>query len=116
MDNNLILYLFKNISKLVREVLERHHVPQTVSELIRDYFTNFQVRVLSKTFSEWHTLEKGIITGCTMSMVLFLLATNMLVKAAEVKCRGPLSKSGVRQPLIRAYTDDLTVTTTSIGY
>ena len=39
---------------------------------------------------------------------------NMLVKAAEVECRGPLSRSGVRQSPIRAYMDDLTVTTTSV--
>ena len=99
--------------KLVNKALERHHIPQTVSELIRDYYTNFPVRVLSKTFSEWHTLEKGIITGCTMSAVLFSLAMKMLVKAAKVECRGPLSKSGVCQPLIRAYMDDL-ITTTSV--
>ena len=39
---------------------------------------------------------------------------NMLVKAAEVECRGPLSRPGVRQSPIRAYMDDLTVTTTSV--
>ena len=47
-----------------------------------------------------------------MSAVLFSLT--MLVKAAEVECRGPLSRSGVRQSPIRAYMDDLTVTTTSV--
>nr|XP_055068382.1 uncharacterized protein LOC129450032 [Misgurnus anguillicaudatus] len=36
---------------------------------------------------------------------------NMLVKSTEVQCRGPLSRSGVRQPPIRAFMDDLTVTT-----
>ncbi len=38
----------------------------------------------------------------------------MLVKAAETECRGPLSQSGVRQPPIRAFMDDLTVTTTAV--
>lgn len=38
---------------------------------------------------------------------------NMVVKAAETECRGPLSKSGTRQPPFRAFMDDLTVTTTS---
>lgn len=46
----------------------------------------------------WHWLEKSIITGCTISMILFLLAMNMLVKSAEVEYRGPLTKSGVQQP------------------
>ena len=55
-----------------------------------------------------------IITGCTMSAILFSLTMNMLVKATEVECRGPLFRSGVRQSPIRAYMDDLTVTTTSV--
>ena len=39
---------------------------------------------------------------------------NMLVKSAEVECRGPITKSGVKQPPIRAFMDDLTVTTMSV--
>lgn len=61
---------------------------------------------------EWHRLEKCIISGCSVS--LFSLALNMLVKSAKVECRGPLSRSGTRQPPIRAFMDDLTVTTTSV--
>ncbi len=39
---------------------------------------------------------------------------NMVVKSAEVECRGPLTKSGIRQPPIRVYMDVLTITTTSV--
>ena len=39
---------------------------------------------------------------------------NMLIKAAEVECRGPTTRSGQRQPPIRAYMDDMTITTTSV--
>ena len=101
--------------KLVEEALMRHHVPPSVCDLIADYYKNFRQRACSSSVtSEWQTLEKGIITGCTMSAVLFSLTMNMLVKAAEVECRGPLSRSGVRQSPIRAYMDDLTVTSTSV--
>lgn len=100
--------------KLVEEALKRHYVPSSICGLISDYYNNFQSRVSARIVSEWHTLEKGIITGCTLSAVLFSLAMNMLVKASEVECRGPLSKSGIRQPPIRAYMDDLTVTCTSV--
>lgn len=47
-------------------------------------------------------------------MTLFSLAMNMLVKVAEPEFYGPLSKSGVRQPPIRAFMDDLTVTITAV--
>lgn len=54
------------------------------------------------------------MTKCTISPILFALAMNMLVKSAEVQCRGPLTKSEVKQPPIRALMDDLTVTTKSV--
>ena len=38
----------------------------------------------------------------------------MIVKSAEIECRGPMMKTGVCQLPIRAYMDNLTVTTTSV--
>ena len=38
----------------------------------------------------------------------------MLIKAAEVECRGPTTRSGLRHPIIPAYMDDMTITTISI--
>ncbi|TWW71600.1 hypothetical protein D4764_16G0000970 [Takifugu flavidus] len=94
--------------KLVELALHLHHVPSKIKDLILDYYNKFRLRVTSGSVtSDWHRLEKGIITGCTIS-VLFVLAMNMVVKAAEVESRGPLSRSGARQPPIRAYMDDLT--------
>lgn len=101
--------------KLVETALTRHHVPVKFCNLIMDYYNNFSARVSSgQVTSAWHRLEKGIITGCTISVSLFSLAMNMIVKSAEVECRGPKSRSGTRQPPIRAFMDDLTVMTTSV--
>ena len=38
---------------------------------------------------------------------------NLLIKTAELECRGPVTRSDVRQPPIRAYRDAITITTTS---
>ncbi|RXN38269.1 reverse transcriptase [Labeo rohita] len=101
--------------KLVEIALVRHHVPVKIRNLIMDYYNNFSTRVSSgQVTSSWHQLEKGIITGCTISVSLFSLAMNMIVKSAEVECRGPKSRSGTRQPPIRAFMDDLTVMTTFV--
>ena len=101
--------------KMVEFILLRHHVPEKIRELICDYYQKFHLRISSGLItSDWHRLEKGIITGCTISATLFTLAMNMMVKSAETECRGPASNSGVRQPPIRAYMDDLTVTTPSV--
>lgn len=101
--------------KLVEVALEKHHVPINIKALIMDYYNNFFLRFTAGTVSsKQHRLEKGIITGCTISVILFALAMNMLVKSVEPECRGPKTKSGVRQPPIRAFMDDLTVTTESV--
>ncbi len=101
--------------KLVKESLTRHHVPESIRKLILDYYNSFRLRVSSGTAtSAWQRLEKGIITGCTISVPLFTLAFNMIVKSAEVECRGPVSRSGTWQPPIKAFMDDLTVTAASV--
>lgn len=46
--------------------------------------------------------------------MLFPLAINILVKFAELECRGTKTKFLIGQPLIRAFMDDLTVRTVSV--
>lgn len=63
--------------KLVEEALCRHHVPSKFCKLTLDYYNNFQLKVTPGPLtSEWHRL----ITGCTISVTLFVLAMNMVVK------------------------------------
>jgi len=76
--------------KLVSKALTTYHVPEKITELIWDYYSGFSLRFTTgTTTSAWHRLEKGIITGCNMSVVLFALSINMLVKAAEEESRDP---------------------------
>ena len=49
-----------------------------------------------------------------ISLTLFTLAINMIVKTAEITCRGPMMKTGVCQPPFRAYMYDLSFTTISV--
>lgn len=82
--------------------------------------TSFSKQVVPDTLScvcatsdyAWlHTQES--IPGMPISVSLFLLAINMIIKSAGVECTGPLSRSGIRQPPIRIM-DDLTVMTTPV--
>lgn len=101
--------------KLVQTTMTKHHVPHHVVDLILDYYEQFRMRVtMGEITSVWHKLEVGIIIGCTISVTLFALAMNMFVKSAEPECRGPQTQSGTRQSPIRAFMDDLTVTTESV--
>ena len=56
----------------------------------------------------------GIVTGCTISVIVFAAAANLLVKAAEKKSRGPVLKSGSKLPPTRVFMDDMTITAKSI--
>ena len=58
-------------------------------------------------------LEKGIVTGCTISPILFVMGMNLLITAAGKESTGPLMESGTRQPPIRGFMDDLTITTST---
>ena len=99
--------------KVVEETLKRYHVPEKVKNLIKQYYSRFFIRfTYNKGKTRWQQLEKGIITGDTISVILFSSAINLIVKSAEKECKGPVMTSGVRQPPAKAFMDDLTIATT----
>ena len=100
------------LHKLVGETLKRYNVSIKISKLILGYYDNFQVRTCSgMIISDWNWHEWGIIISCTLSTTLFTLAINIIMKSAEIECGGPMMKTRERKPPIRAYMDDLSVTT-----
>lgn len=101
--------------KLVELTLRRYHIPDRFVDLLKHYFNGFKMRYSTNGFTtDWQRLEVGIVTGCTISVVLFSAAMNLLVKSAETKSRGPVLSSGVKQPPTRAFMDDMTVTAKSV--
>ena len=76
------------------------------------YYERFYIRFnVGERTTNWQRLEKGIITGCTISVIIFASAVNLIVKSAEKECKGPLMRSGIRQPPVKAFMDDLTLAT-----
>ncbi len=63
--------------------------------------------------TKWQRLKKGIMAGCTISVVLVVAAMDLL-KVGGTQCRGPIADDGTRHPACRAFMDDITVTTPSI--
>lgn len=98
--------------KLVQLTMERYHIPQKTREMLQNYFDSFLMRFTVGDYTTtWQRLEVGIVTGCTISVILFAAAMNLMVKSAEKPRRGPVMVSGVRQPPTRAFMDDMTITT-----
>ncbi|XP_069114421.1 uncharacterized protein [Argopecten irradians] len=101
--------------KLVEMTMEKYHVPEKFRILLKDYFDSFQMRFTVGDYTTaWQRLEVGIVTGCTISVILFAAAMNLIIKAVEKMSRGPYLSAGSRQPPTRAFMDDMTVTTKTV--
>ena len=97
---------------LTQVALEQAHVPEEVRKLIESYYSDVKIRFSTNNFTtDWQRVEQGIITGCTMSVVLFSLAMTMLVMSVKDVTKGPKTTSGQRQMNCRLFMDDLTTTT-----
>ena len=65
---------------VINHALGNAHLPTRVKELIANYYKDLRVRFTTKEFTTgWQKVEKGIITGCTLSVVLFALTMSWLV-------------------------------------
>ena len=97
--------------KLVELTLKKYHIPQNVQHLLKQYFDGFYLRFTTRDFTtNWQRLEVGIVTGCTISVILFSGAMNLLMKSVEKYTRGPMSRTGISQPPTRGFMDDMTIT------
>ncbi|KAI8517813.1 hypothetical protein Bbelb_038300 [Branchiostoma belcheri] len=101
--------------QLIKVALEKYYVPEPVRLLIEQYMDGLMIRFTVNGYTtSWQRLQKGIITGCTISVILFVAAMNLVMKPALGQARGPKTDSGIRQRPLKAFMDDLTVTTESV--
>ncbi|KAG1925127.1 hypothetical protein F2P79_025744 [Pimephales promelas] len=97
---------------LIQEGLDHYHIPMAIRDMISSYLGGIKLRFTAGQFTtNWQDLQKGIPTGCTISPILFVMGMNLLVGAAEGVTRGPTLESGISQPVLRAFMDDITITT-----
>ena len=96
--------------QLIFQALRHYHVPEEVTGLVETYFGGLKMRFSAGSLtSNWQRLEKGIMAGCTVSVILFVAAMSVLIEEVKFECRGPLSSDGTRQPPCRAFMDDITI-------
>ena len=98
--------------KLMEIALQRAHIPNGVRKLIASYYNEISIRFTTKQFTtDFLKIEKGIITGCTLSVILFALTITMLVLSIKKETKGPKTESGQQQKNTRLFMDDITTTT-----
>jgi len=67
-----------------------------------------------KSPSEWHNHLKGIFAGCTLSIILFLAAMNVILEFLSVCQSKTYTMGGLTElPPARAFMDDLCLMSTS---
>ena len=101
--------------KVISYALHQYHFPSFLADLILTYLRSMKMRFnVGSEVTSWQKLERGIMAGCTVSVVLFVVSMDVIIKGAQSECRGPTTTTGVRQPSCRAFMDDLTAMTPSV--
>ena len=63
--------------RLIERAMVQYHIPNKIQDIILRYYSNINFT------KKYQRLEKGIVTGCTVSVILFVMAINLIIKIAE---------------------------------
>ena len=66
---------------LIYEVLQYHHLPREISDLIQSLYTNFQTSIITEQFSTpFITIGRGVVQGDSLSPLLFNMSFNTFIQ------------------------------------
>ena len=78
--------------------------------MLDDYFSDFRMRFSTNSYpTDWINLEIGIAMGCTISPILFVMAMEVILKAAEDGAGPTNLGGGCYMPPLKAFIDDTTI-------
>ena len=84
---------------MIEEAMDFFWFPNELQEIIMSYYNNFQMRFTTGTFTtDWQRLDKEISAGCTISVVLFILVMETMLKSVVVM-----------KPTLKAFMNDIIV-------
>ena len=102
--------------RLIVFALQRYQVPPDWIDLIMAYYDGLWGRTSSPAVSsEWMRYERGIFAGCTISVVLFVAAFNVILEyvGADRRVVG-YKMPGGRIEVLRGFMDDVSILTESV--
>ncbi|GFN98048.1 reverse transcriptase [Plakobranchus ocellatus] len=96
--------------EMIQLSLRMYHVLEVIQVMPDDYLSEFCMRFSTNDYrTNWINLEVGIAMGCTISPILFVMAMEVILKAAEGSA-GPASLGGgCSMPPLKAFMDDTTI-------
>ena len=95
---------------LIRMALEFFNFPCKVGEIIMKYFNSAFMKFTVKNYTtKWQALEIGIMMGCVISPLLFVLAMELILRGAANTSEGVRKNDHLTLPPSRAFMDDITI-------
>ena len=96
--------------QMIQLALRMYHVPEDIQVMLDDYFSGFQMRFSTNSYTtDWINLEIGIAMGCTISPMLFVMAMEVILKAAEDSAGPANLGGGCYMPPLKAFMDGTTI-------
>ena len=91
--------------------MEFFWIPEDIKNLISTYFKRTYVRFFNNKYStNWQKLNIGIMMGCVISPLLFVLVIEMILRSADV------NTNQITGPSMKAFMDDVTLIAESISH
>ena len=95
--------------KMIQMSLQMYHVPPNIRDMLKTYFDGFSMRFSTKEYTtKWVDLDVGIAMGCAISPILFVLAMEVILKAASSDTESE-NRPSCQPPPLKAFMDDTTV-------
>ena len=96
--------------QMIQLALRMYDVPEDIQMMPDKYFNGFRMRFSTNKYTtNWINLEIGIVMGCTISPILFVMAMEVILKAAEGSAEPANLGGGCFMPPLKAFMDDTTV-------
>ena len=93
--------------QMIQLTLRTYHVPEDIQMMLDKYFRGFRMKFSSNSYTtDWINLEIGIAMGCKISSILFVMAMEVILKAAEGSAGPANLGGGCYMPPLKAFMDD----------
>ena len=95
--------------KLLEYAMDMFWIPPEITKIMMDYYESFIMRFTTDDFTTaWQRLEVGIAAGCTISVIWFILAMEVILRG--VKITDNEEDMYIEAPK-KAFMDDVTLLT-----
>ena len=95
---------------LIQMALDFFNFPSKVGEIIMKYFNSAFMKFTVKDHTtKWQALEIGIMMGCVICPLLFILAMELILRGAANMSKEVMKNEHLTLPPSRAFMDDITI-------